>query len=496
MNIKTAGDFIDSKAQQLIGSVREAFPSGRQAARKPLLLGYLLIRVHRAQIALVLSLLFLIFLAPDIVDKITGTLFPPQTSKKVFGLIKTSQVNPFKGVADIFILITLWIIWIGSAFFLFLLNIREGIARADALAGKLFEKACSSTDQSRRRRLFILALSITTDKQLESKIERSSQTGTIIEGSVIHGDITQIAISTKPGWGHELSSTDSPKVPRRKSYSSQAIGAQGRYVLVAEVGKGAMGVVYEGWDNILERKIAIKQLANFISDDESYAARFRREARTLARMIHINIVQVYDLIVDHGRLWMALEFVEGGNLASFLKDRGFLSVDETSKIAIPVAQGLAHAHEQGVVHRDLKPANILLTRNHTPKISDFGIAKISESSELTQVGSVLGSPPYMSPEQCTGGLVDFKTDVYALGITLYKLLTGKVPFEGDTSSVMARHISESPRPISETRSDIPGDLEDLISQMLAKNPDDRPSSLIAVVERLSSIINVTAAPKQ
>jgi serine/threonine-protein kinase len=189
---------------------------------------------------------------------------------------------------------------------------------------------------------------------------------------------------------------------------------------------------------------------------------------------------------------MALEFVEGGNLSSYLENKGFLSIDEASTILIPVAQGLAHAHDQGIVHRDLKPANILLTGDRVPKISDFGIAKISQSSELTQVGSVLGSPTYMSPEQCSGGSVDFRADIYSLGITLYKLLTGKVPFEGDTSTVMARHIFEQPPSLSEIHDGIPSDVEKLILQMLNKNPDDRPSGMNAVVERLSTIIKKTA----
>lgn len=481
MNINRIKDLAVLSFQRLICFVREALPNARQSARKPVLAGYLLLTAHRAQITLVLLLLFLIFLAPDIVDKITGGLFPPETTKKVFGLIKTKQANPLKGVADVVIMTTLWIISITSALLLFLHQIPEGSARANGLARKLISKADSSSDQSHRGRLYRLALMLTTDTRLESQITSSLQDNAIFDSPQGAGDMTSI---------------DTPADPqqplRGKSSPSLTIGPQGRYKLGTEVGKGAMGVVYRGWDNVLERKIAIKQLANVFSDDQTYAVRFRREAKTLARLIHPNIVQVYDLIVDRGRLWMALEYVEGGNLFSYLESKGFLSVGEASKIVIPVAQGLAHAHDRGIVHRDLKPANILLTKDHVPKISDFGIAKISQSSELTQVGSVLGSPIYMSPEQCGGGSVDFRADIYSLGITLFKLLTGKVPFEGETSTVMARHIFEQPPSLSKIHDGIPSDMEKLILQMLAKSPDDRPSSMNDVVDRLSSIINITA----
>jgi len=441
-----------------------------------------MLTAHRAQITLALLLLFLIFLAPGIIDKITGTIFPPETSNKVFGLIKTRQANPLKGAVDVFIMIMLWLISIGSVLLQLLLYIPKGSVRAERLAGNLARKAGESTDQSQRRRLLKLALSITTDKRLESQITSSLQDNATVGSRQSAGDMTGID-----------SSVDSPQPLRGKSSPSRAIGPQGRYKLETEVGKGAMGVVYQGWDNVLERKIAIKQLANVFSDNEAYVTRFRREAKTLARLIHPNIVQVYDLIVDRGHLWMALEFVEGGNLSSYLEKKGSLSVDEASEILMPVARGLAHAHDQGVVHRDLKPANILLTGENIPKISDFGIAKISQSSELTQTGAVMGSPAYMSPEQCSGGSVDFRADIYSLGITLYKLLTGKVPFEGDTSTVMARHIFEQPPSLSDIHDGITSDMEKLILQMLAKSPDNRPSSMNAVVKRLTSIINVTAA---
>jgi hypothetical protein len=486
MNINKIRDLIVLNSRRLICSIREALPNARQAVKKPVLAGYLLLTAHRAQITLALSFLFLIFLAPIIVDKITGTILPPETSKKIFGLIKTQQVNPFKGVADVLIMTALWVISIGSVLLQFWLHIPKGLTRANTHAGRLAEAADNSTEQSRSRRLFKLALSITTDTRLESEIESSLQAGTIRDDSQspVDGTLTGSHPNTRPG--SDFSPTISQPALCGKSSQSLSVGAQGRYTVGPELGKGAMGVVCQAWDNVLDRKIAIKQLANVFSGDEAYATRFRREAKTLARLIHSNIVQVYDLIVERGNLWMALEYVDGGNLASYLKEKGFLSVSEAANIVIPVAEGLAYAHNQGIIHRDLKPANILLTKEHVPKISDFGIAKISQSSQLTQVGSVLGSPRYMSPEQCSGGSVDARSDIYSLGITLYELLTGKVPFEGDTSSVLARQIVEEPTPLSEVLSDISVELEKLILQMLAKSPDQRPADMPTMIGLLSS----------
>lgn len=469
-------------SRELISSIKETLPDARKAVKKPLLMGYLLLTAHRAQIISVLLFSFLIFLAPVIVDKVTVTIFPPETSKKILGLVTVQQKNPLEDAAYVFIMTILWMSSIGSALLLFLFEIPKGLSRANALSLRLVKRADNNADQSRRRMLYRLALMLTTDAQLESQVTSSLRDSAILDSQQNAGNMTSIDAAA-----------DSQRRIRKKSSPSPTIGPQGRYKLGPELGKGAMGVVYQGWDNVLERKIAIKQLASVFSKDEAYVARFRREAKTLARLIHPNIVQVYDLILENGNLWMALEYVEGGNLSSYLEKKKVLAVEETSGIAIPVAQGLAHAHNRGIVHRDLKPANILLTKDHVPKISDFGIAKISQASELTQVGSVLGSPIYMSPEQCSGSPVDFRADIYSLGVTLYKLLTGKVPFEGEASTVMARHIFEKPPTLSEIRDGISSDMEKLILQMLAKSPDGRPSSMNAVVERLSSMINISAA---
>jgi tRNA A-37 threonylcarbamoyl transferase component Bud32 len=412
---------------QLNNSVKHALPEAKMAIRKPATFGYILLTAYKAQLALFVLLLFLIFLAPPTVDFITGIIFPPETSK-ILGLIKTQQENPWREAFSAVTLVVLWIVSMSSVFLLVLLHVPNGLKRANLRAQKLKDKADSKAVQP---------------------------------------------ISLQE------------KLPTHSTLNE-------RYKFEEELGKGAMGVVYRAWDQVLDRKVAIKQLSVVLSMDEEFASRFRREAKALARLTHPNIVQVFDLVEDGNKLWMVLECVEGGDLSSYLKEKKRLAENEAVDFVIAVAEGLGYAHAQGIVHRDLKPANILLSRELIPKISDFGIAKVSKSSKLTQSGWALGSPPYMSPEQCKGETVDERTDIYALGITLYELLTGKVPFDGDTASVLARQITEPPKPLSELVDEISDDLEAMVSRMLAKDPEERPSSMKEVTKSLTVLIGNVA----
>lgn len=488
MDLMRIADSLAANARHLAGAVREILPDARRAFSKPMVAGHVLLTALRAQIALAILLLFMIFAAPIIVDSISGILFPPETSKKVFGLLTTQHANPLKGVSYAIVMTLLWTTSMGTVLLLFWFHIPEGLVRAEALARRLIAGGDDHADRKVSRKLYQRALSFAADPQFQSEIQSllqqviskevtdSAGAGTIsdsLQNTMVEGDMS-IANSRSVSQGPE---------------SRARVGSDGRYTLGPELGRGAMGVVYRGWDNVLDREVALKQLSLVLVGDEEYASRFRREAKVLARMTHPNIVQVYDLVENHGRLWMALEFVDGGDLATYLRKAGQLSVSRAADVLLPVAKGLNHAHGRGLVHRDLKPANILLTSDLNPKISDFGIAKLTQSSGITQVGSVLGSPRYMSPEQCSGGSVDARTDIYALGITLYEVLTGKVPFEGETSSVLARQITEQPRPLSEALDDIPADLERLIMRLLAKNPDERPADLTEVIDLLSSFKN-------
>ena len=210
----------------------------------------------------------------------------------------------------------------------------------------------------------------------------------------------------------------------------------------------------------------------------------------LARLSHPSIVQVHDLIEDDGRLWIALEFVRGGTLGDAMRLRGgALPWREVVRIGQGIAEGLGFAHEQGVIHRDIKPMNVLLTDGDPPlaKLTDFGLARLVESTEHTQPGSLLGSANYMSPEQVSGKPADARSDLYALGITFFEMLTGSVPFEGEFAVVLARHVGEAPPDLHERVPEAPPELARLVMSMLAKAPEDRPADAACIARALAGI---------
>jgi serine/threonine-protein kinase len=248
-----------------------------------------------------------------------------------------------------------------------------------------------------------------------------------------------------------------------------------------------MGIVYRAHDRVLDRDVALKKLPSQFSKDVDVIARFKQEAKALARLSHPNIVQVYDLVQEGDQGYIAMELVEGVNLAEYLRDYGAIPISKTVELVTQMAEALAYAHKRGVVHRDFKPANVILSVEGVAKITDFGLAKIAQSSVHTQVGSFLGSPAYMSPEQAQGKVADASSDIYALGVVLYEMLSGRLPFKGDLESVIAQKLTAIPNPLSTPNGKIPVQLNRLVLQMLEKESDNRPESMDAVGEVLKSI---------
>ena len=251
----------------------------------------------------------------------------------------------------------------------------------------------------------------------------------------------------------------------------------GRFEVVAELGRGAMGVVYKGMDPRIERPVALKTLHfdTLKGEDDGLQARerFLVEARATGQLSHPNILTIYDAGEEGDTAYIAMEFLDGGSLEDKMEEGKFKDYNEIFDIACQVALGLDHAHSKGIVHRDVKPANIMMVEGTIPKIADFGLARFSDSN-LTTTGTVLGTPNYMAPEQIRGRRIDGRADLFALGVMLYELLTGEKPFAGDSiTAVIYRVVNDDPIPPRQLNMDLPKGIDEFMAKALAKDPADR-----------------------
>ena len=263
-----------------------------------------------------------------------------------------------------------------------------------------------------------------------------------------------------------------------------------RYELNEVVGSGGMSSVYRAHDRVLERTVALKVLHDRLVAQTDVVDRFSREAKLVAGLSHHNIVAVIDRGEYAGSPFIVLEYVSGENLKQLLVRQGPLPVERALELTIEIAGGLAFAHQKGFVHRDVKPQNVLLNGKGEAKVTDFGIARPLEAQEgETQTGTVLGTCDYISPEQAQGRRVDERTDIYSLGIVLYELLTGKVPFTGENFVAVAmQHINAPTPPVTLERPEVPRRVEAAIDKALAKEPEDRFETMAAFAEELEGCL--------
>ena len=236
-----------------------------------------------------------------------------------------------------------------------------------------------------------------------------------------------------------------------------------RYEILRSIGEGGMANVYLGHDKILDRNVAIKILRGDLSNDEKFVRRFQREALSASSLAHPNIVEMYDVGEDDGLYYIVMEYIEGKTLKQLLKKRGTLTLSEAIDIMLQLTDGMAHAHDSYIIHRDLKPQNIMIKDDGQIKITDFGIAMALNSTQLTQTNSVMGSVHYLPPEQASGKGATIQSDVYSMGILMYELLTGSLPFRGDNAVEIALKQIKEPFPsIKEQLPSIPQSIENII----------------------------------
>jgi len=276
----------------------------------------------------------------------------------------------------------------------------------------------------------------------------------------------------------------------------EAGSLSGRYELLDRLGSGGMSNVYRATDLILERTVAVKILAEHLSDDERFVARFRREALAVAKLIHPHIVQVYDTGIDDGRHFIVMEYVDGRSGAQILQAHGAIDPETASEIGIQACSGLDYAHRRGIIHRDVKPGNLMIIGNPAGggdmnvKLTDFGIARAAEQTRITQVGSVVGTAAYLAPEQVRGDEATPASDVYALGVVLYQFLTGRLPYEGSSLAELAvRQQNESALPPRTYNDEVPETLSAAVLHALEGDPHRRYASADELADGLQKGID-------
>lgn len=261
-----------------------------------------------------------------------------------------------------------------------------------------------------------------------------------------------------------------------------------RYEIIERIGVGGMAIVYKAKDLLLNRIVTIKVLREQFASDEDFVRRFRREAQSAASLSHPNIVSIYDVGKDGETEYIVMEYIEGRNLKELIRNYAPLSAEQTINLGRQIAEAIRHAHEHHIIHRDIKPHNILVTADGRVKVTDFGIARAVSAATMTHTGDIVGSVHYLSPEQAKGVQTNEQSDLYSLGIILYELLTGKVPYDGETPiSIALKHLQEAPVPPKKLNPKISEELESIVLRAIAKSPEQRYGTAKELLEDLGRI---------
>lgn len=263
-----------------------------------------------------------------------------------------------------------------------------------------------------------------------------------------------------------------------------------RYQIIKSIGEGGMANVYLAYDTILDRNVAVKILRGDLSNDEKFVRRFQREALSASSLAHPNIVEVYDVGEDNGEYYIVMEYIEGKHLKNLLKKRGKLTLSEAVDIMLQITDGMSVAHDSYIIHRDIKPQNIMILENGLVKITDFGIAMAMNATQLTQTNSVMGSVHYLPPEQASGQGSTLQSDIYSMGIVMYELITGELPFKGDNAVEIAlKHLKEPIPDVRNLVNNVPNSIVNIIKKATAKNPKNRYNDAREMHEDLKTALD-------
>lgn len=479
--------FIKKKRESLCAWTASASQLVPAVVRKPSVTWRWILSSYWFYISVIVTLIMMNTAVYSAVDTTLANIYPQIKTKKMFGLIVEKKDDP-RIVWQRKII--LGIIWVGAcglnAYILLLslpavvrkttLKARQNEARADTMV---------TVKPSESILLYNKALKLAVDHAHESNLKsKIDSLDDIIKSGNIGPPSLMSANHQQP------QGTGTIVLPANQSAQESTVGPDGRYRIENELGHGAMGVVFLAKDQLLFRKVALKKLTAGLN--QNIITRFHQEARALAKLSHSNIVQIYDLVQEADQYWIAMEYVQGADLGTLIERQGKYSVDDAVRICIPIADAMNYAHNRGVIHRDFKPSNVLISKNGEPKVMDFGLAKLAHSSLATMEGSLLGSPAFMSPEQARCETVDHRSDIYAMGVTLYQLLTSKVPFEGDLKTVITQKIANRPPSMKALEKQAPVEMLEIIKKMMATDLDDRYKTMKDVSRELKSI-NITDA---
>jgi serine/threonine protein kinase len=488
-----AVNFLKGKKNDIKSTTSTSIQLVPSVVKKPSVLWRWLFTSYWFYFSVILLILLMNTVVSAAIDKSLSIIYPPVKTERFFGLVVQQQDDPRIAWQRKFIRGVLWAGAIGLNGYVLLLCLPRVVRTTTRKAHdkEVMADTMVTEKPSESILLYNKALKLAVDQSHESSLKNKID---MLDNGFLSGKIERpsSAPPTTPG----SNGTGTIVIPINESSpdSNQegGIGPDGRYRIDRKLGQGAMGCVYLGKDQLLFREVALKKLSAGQHHDENLLPRFQQEARALARLSHPNIVQIYDFIQEEDEYWIAMEYVEGSDLETLFSKNGRFEVVDALRICTLISDAMNYAHARGVVHRDFKPSNVLVTNTGDPKVMDFGLAKLTQSSIATVEGSLLGSPAYMSPEQAMGKPADERSDIYALGVTLFQLLTGRLPFEGDLKSVITQKIAKNRPSLKLIDDHVPDDLKELVGNMMAYEPHERPVSMQEIGVRLKIITDAVS----